>query len=107
MLGVAGPFCVKPAGVNSLLVLLLDESTLISLTSFVTLSRPDLGVGAMDAAEMDGEELPFVFGTKTAAATLRALSAPLSGLEGTLTPPRAFAGELRGEAEVAERPEEN
>lgn len=86
----------------------LADSILISLTSAVTPSNPDLGAGTGEAAESEGEEPPVTLGTKTAAATLRALSAPLRGLEGALVAPLALLGELAGEAaDVAESAEEN
>lgn len=105
MLGVAGPLCWNPPGVNSLL---FPASILISLTSLVTPSKPDLGAGAAEAAESEGDELPLVLGTNTAAATLRALRAPLSGLDVMLVPPLVLLGDVAGDPpEAAESAEEN
>lgn len=103
MLGVPGPLEMYALAAKSLE---LAESTLMSLTSEVTPSSVDLGAGAGEAAEIEGDEAPLTLGTKTAAATLRALRAPLSGLEGALRTPRDLLGELAGDAaEAAESPE--
>ena len=102
---MVGPLWLYALGVNSLLA---PDSSLISLRSLVALSRPDLGAGAAEAAESEGDEPPLVLGTKTAAATLRALRAPLSGLEGALRPPRVLLGEFASEPpDAAEFAEEN
>lgn len=95
MLGVEGLLWVYALGDTWLVV---DESTLRSLSSEVTASRVDLEAGAGEATESEGEELPLTLGTKTAAATLRALREPLSGLEGGLRAPLILLGELAGEA---------
>lgn len=88
--------------------MLLAESIFMSLTSEATPSTAaDLGAGAGEAADREGEDPPLTLGTKTAAATLRALSAPLSGLEGALFAPLDLLGEVaENAAEAAVNPDE-
>lgn len=74
-------------------------SILISLTSAATSSGPEVGAGAAEAAESEGDAPPFVLGTKTAAAMLRALSAPLRGLDGTVAAALALADAAEGPGE--------
>lgn len=84
-----------------------DGSRLISWTPAATSSflRSSVGVDAARA----GDEPPVLLGTKTAAATFRALNAPLKGLAGAAARALAEAGtkgagmdgDLAGDEEVA------